>query len=101
MESERLRFKLGIGDRTTLGIFTTGKTDEQQVLQAGEEISMGGDGLDVGTDGKYARNRTAHGQTTDLCRRTFSARAGSRDASERPDNEEVRTWRGIGMLKEI
>jgi hemolysin activation/secretion protein len=50
----RLNGLLGIGDRTTFGIFSTADFKEQQVLQASEEIRVGREGLTLGADFNYA-----------------------------------------------
>ncbi len=71
----RLNGLLGLGDRTTFGIFTTAQVREQQVLQAGEEIRIGSDGLTFGLDGNYAWTHPSLGPTIDLHSRTFSATA--------------------------
>lgn len=71
----RLNGLLGIGDRTTLGVFSTAQTREQTVVQAGEEVRIGGDGLTFSIDGNYAWTRPSLGPTIDLRSRTFSATA--------------------------
>ncbi|CAN5280361.1 POTRA domain-containing protein [soil metagenome] len=50
----RLNGLFGMGDRTTLGIFSTADFKEQQVLQASEEIRVGREGLTLGADFNYA-----------------------------------------------
>ncbi len=47
----------GWGDRTTLGVFSTHDFREQLVLQASEEIRVGGEGLTLGADFSYAWTR--------------------------------------------
>ncbi len=69
----RLNGLLGLGDRTTLGIFTTAQTREQHVLQAGEEVRIGGNGLTFGVNGNYAWTQPSLGPTIDLSSRTFAA----------------------------
>jgi hemolysin activation/secretion protein len=47
----------GLGDRTTLGFFSTADFDEQQVVQAGHSFKLGGDGLTFSGDLSYAWTR--------------------------------------------
>ncbi len=51
----------GLGDRTTLGVFSTHDLREQLVLQAGQEIRVGGEGLTLGADFSYAWTRPTLG----------------------------------------
>lgn len=44
----------GLGDETTLAIYSTANVDEQQVVQAGHEFRIGGEGITVGTNFTYA-----------------------------------------------
>ncbi|ODU21031.1 MAG: hemin transporter [Sphingomonas sp. SCN 67-18] len=44
----------GMGDRTTLGVFTTADFREQQVVQAGHAFRVGKEGLTIGGDFTYA-----------------------------------------------
>ena len=52
----RVRFNglTGLGDETTLSIFSTYDFQEQQVLQAGHEFRVGGEGLRIGGNFTYA-----------------------------------------------
>lgn len=47
----------GLGDRTTLGFFSTADFEEQQVVQAGHSFKIGGDGLTFSGDFSYAWTR--------------------------------------------
>lgn len=47
----------GIGDLTTLSIFSTADLDEQQVVQAAHEFRVGGNGLRLGAGYTYAWTR--------------------------------------------
>lgn len=51
----------GMGDRTTLGVFSTHDFREQQVVQVGQEIRVGGEGLTLGADFSYAWTRPTLG----------------------------------------
>jgi hemolysin activation/secretion protein len=52
----RVRFNglTGLGDETTLSLFSTADLKEQQVLQANHEFRVGGEGLRIGTNFTYA-----------------------------------------------
>jgi hemolysin activation/secretion protein len=50
----RLNGLLGMGDRTTVGFFSTADFKEQQVAQLSEEIRVGREGLTLGADFNYA-----------------------------------------------
>ncbi len=63
----------GLGDRTTLGVFTTADFDEQQVVQASHSFKLGGDGLTMAGDFSYAWTRPSLGPTIDIRARTLSA----------------------------
>lgn len=47
----------GLGDRTTVAVFSTLETDEQQTLQFGHEFKVGSDGLTIAGNFTYARSR--------------------------------------------
>ncbi|MEQ1688790.1 MAG: ShlB/FhaC/HecB family hemolysin secretion/activation protein [Sphingopyxis sp.] len=47
----------GLGDETTLAIYSTADVDEQQVVQGGHEFRLGGEGVTVGTSVTYAWTR--------------------------------------------
>ena len=47
----------GMGDETTLSFYITEDFDEQQVLQAGHEFRIGGEGLKLGVNGTLAWGR--------------------------------------------
>lgn len=47
----------GMGDLTTLSVFSTADLDEQQVVQAAHEFRVGGDGLRLGAGYTYAWTR--------------------------------------------
>lgn len=49
----------GMGDLTTLSVFSTADLDEQQVVQAAHEFRVGGDGLRLGAGYTYAWTRPA------------------------------------------
>ncbi len=62
---------LGLGDRTSLGIYSTAQTREQQVLLASQEILLGREGLKLVGDFTYAWTRPSLGPTVDLKSRTL------------------------------
>ncbi|MEQ1724388.1 MAG: ShlB/FhaC/HecB family hemolysin secretion/activation protein [Sphingopyxis sp.] len=47
----------GLGDETTLAIYSTANVDEQQVVQGGHEFRLGSEGVTVGTSLTYAWTR--------------------------------------------
>src|SRR3546814_8055714 len=47
----------GMGDMTTLSVYTTADTDEQQVLQFAHEFRVGGDGMRLGGSYTHAWTR--------------------------------------------
>ncbi len=47
----------GMADETSFGVYSTLDTDEQQVVQAGHNFRVGGDGLTIGGDFTYAWTR--------------------------------------------
>jgi hemolysin activation/secretion protein len=96
----RLNGLLGLGDRTTLGLFTTAQTREQQVLQAGEEIRIGGNGLTLGIDGNYAWTRPSLGPTIDLRSRTFSATAKLRYPLIRRQSHDLNLTTGLDFINQ-
>lgn len=51
----------GLGDRTSLGVFSTHDFREQLVVQVGQEIRVGGEGLTLGADFSYAWTRPTLG----------------------------------------
>lgn len=96
----RLNGLLGLGDRTTLGVFTTAQTHEQQVLQAGEEIRIGGDGLTFSVEGNYAWTRPSLGPTIDLRSRTFSASATLRYPLVRRQSHDLYLSGGLDFINQ-
>jgi len=44
----------GLGDRTTLALFSTADTDEQQTIQVAHDFRLGGEGLAIGGQLTYA-----------------------------------------------
>jgi len=51
----------GLGDRTTVGLFSTADTSEQQVLQLGHAFKLGREGFGISGDFSYAWTRPALG----------------------------------------
>jgi hemolysin activation/secretion protein len=44
----------GLGDRTTLAVYSSAQTDEQQTIQLGHDFRIGGEGLAIGGQLTYA-----------------------------------------------
>ncbi len=63
---------LGLGDRLSLGFFSTADFDEQQVVQGGYEFRLGGEGLTVASRVTYAWTHPDVG-TLDLASHTLVA----------------------------
>lgn len=66
---------LGLGDRLSLGVFSTADFEEQQVLQAGYDFRLGGEGLTVASRFTYAWTRPDVGPGLDINSRTLVASA--------------------------
>jgi hemolysin activation/secretion protein len=49
----------GLGDETSVGVYSVSDLREQQVVQAGHQFRVGGEGLTVSTDITYAWSRPA------------------------------------------
>ena len=86
----------GLGDRTTLGVFSTADFKEQQTLQLGHDFHVGGEGLDIGGLFTYAwANPTIRPAGTDIKARTL---LGTIEADYPLIRSLARTLRGsIGM----
>lgn len=64
----------GLGDRTTLSVYSTADFREQQVAQLGHEMRIGGEGLRLSANLTYAWTRPDLGAATpDVDARTFFA----------------------------
>lgn len=63
----------GIGDRTSIGVFSTSDFEEQQVVLASQEIRIGREGLTLGADFNYAWSRPTLDPPVDLRSRTLTA----------------------------
>ncbi len=61
----------GIGDRTTIGVFSTHDFREQQVVQAAQEVRVGGEGLTLGAEFSYAWTKPTLGGGIFLASETF------------------------------
>lgn len=63
----------GLGDRTTLSVFSTLEFEEQQVVQAGHSFKIGGEGLTLTADATYAWTKPDLGLGAPLNAETLSA----------------------------
>ncbi|MFD1612208.1 ShlB/FhaC/HecB family hemolysin secretion/activation protein [Sphingomonas tabacisoli] len=63
----------GLGDRTTLSVFSTLDFDEQQVIEGGHSFKIGGEGLTFSGDVSYAWTRPSLTPQLDIKARTLSA----------------------------
>ncbi len=64
---------LGLGDRLSVGVFSTADFREQQVLQTSYDFRLGGEGLTVGTRFTYAWTKPDIGAGLNLRSRTLVA----------------------------
>lgn len=86
----------GLGDRTSLTIFTTSDFGEQQTLQAAHEFRIGGDGLTLGGDVTLSWARPDIGLAgVDLRARTLLATAEARYPFVRRQGFSL--WAGLGF----
>jgi hemolysin activation/secretion protein len=69
----RLNGIFGAGDRTTVGFYSTSNFREQHVLQLGEEVRIGREGLTLAADFTYAWTRPTLGAGLDLRSKTLVA----------------------------
>jgi hemolysin activation/secretion protein len=63
----------GLGDRTTLSVYSTADFDEQQVVEAGHSFKLGGEGLTFTGDFSYAWTRPTLNPPLDIKAETLSA----------------------------
>ncbi|WP_230206858.1 ShlB/FhaC/HecB family hemolysin secretion/activation protein [Novosphingobium sp. Gsoil 351] len=63
----------GLGDATTVSVFSTADFDEQVVLQAGHEFRVGGEGLTIRGDLTYGWTRPSIANNPDIESRTLIA----------------------------
>jgi hemolysin activation/secretion protein len=63
----------GLGDRTSIGLFNTADFKEQHVLQLGEQVRVGREGLTLSGDFVYAWTRPNLGPAIDLRSRALVA----------------------------
>ncbi len=66
---------LGVGDRTTLGFYSTSDFDEQQVAQASEMLNIGSNGLTFAANFTYAWTHPKLGPNLTVRSRTVLANA--------------------------
>ncbi len=86
----------GLGDRTSLALFTTSDLDEQRTLQASHEMRIGGEGLTVGGDFVYSWAKPAIGQPgIELSARTLLATLAARYPFVRRQSENL--WGAVGV----
>lgn len=67
----RINGLFGLGDRTSLGVYSTAQTREQTVLLFGQEFLLGREGLKLIGDFTYAWTEPSLGPTVDLKSRTL------------------------------
>jgi hemolysin activation/secretion protein len=82
----------GLGDRTTLAVYSTADTHEQQTVQVGHDVRIGGEGLTLGGQLTYSWARPDLGDPAiDISSRTLFATV---EASYPFVRRQLRTLRG-------
>lgn len=86
----------GLGDRTSLALFSTAETSEQQTLQVGHEMRLGAEGLTLSGDFTYSWARpTLPGPNLHVRATTLLATAAARYPFVRRQSASV--WGGLGL----
>jgi hemolysin activation/secretion protein len=86
----------GLGDRTSLALFSTAQTHEQQTLQVGHEMRLGAEGLTLSGDFTYSWARPSlPGPNLHVRARTLLATAAARYPFVRRQAASI--WGGIGL----
>jgi hemolysin activation/secretion protein len=91
---------LGIGDRTTLGVYSTAQTSEQQVLIAGQEFRVGREGLVLAGDFTYAWTRPSLDPGTNLKSRTLVGSIEARYPLRRSQSENIFVAGGFDLVNQ-
>jgi hemolysin activation/secretion protein len=90
----------GAGDRTTIGGFTTADFDEQQVLQIGEEVRVGREGLTLMGDFTYAWTHPSLGAGINLRSRTLVASLSARYPLIRRQSKSLYASGGLELINQ-
>jgi hemolysin activation/secretion protein len=86
----------GLGDRTSVALFSTAETHEQQTLQVGHEMRLGAEGLTLSGDFTYSWARpTMPGPNLHVRATTLLATAAARYPLVRRQSASV--WGGLGL----
>jgi hemolysin activation/secretion protein len=89
----------GLGDRTSLAFFTTADVREQQTVQIGHEMRVGGEGLTLGGDFTYSWAEPSIGQPgLHLKARTLLATLSARYPFVRTQAENLWGAAGIDLI---
>jgi hemolysin activation/secretion protein len=91
---------LGIGDRTTVGIYSTAQTREQQVLLLGQEFRIGREGLTIAGDFTYAWTTPSLGPAFDLKSRTLVGSLEARYPLVRRQTRNLRIAGGFDLINQ-
>ncbi|MEA3062850.1 MAG: hypothetical protein QOJ94_2631 [Sphingomonadales bacterium] len=86
----------GLGDRTSVALFSTAETHEQQTLQVGHEMRLGAEGLTLSGDFTYSWARpTLPGPNLHVRATTLLATASARYPFVR--RQAASAWAGLGL----
>lgn len=91
---------LGLGDRTTLGVYSTAQTSEQQVVLAGQEFRVGREGLVLAGDFTYAWTRPSLDAGTNLKSRTLVGSIEARYPLRRSQSENLLIAGGLDLVNQ-
>jgi hemolysin activation/secretion protein len=91
---------LGLGDRTTLGVYSTAQTSEQQVFLAGQEFRVGREGLVLAGDFTYAWTRPSLDPGANLRSQTLVGSIEARYPLRRSQSENVFAAGGFDLVNQ-
>lgn len=91
---------LGAGDRTSIGYFATADFKEQNVLQFGEEVRVGREGLTLAADVVHAWTRPSLGPTVDLRSRTLATSFEARYPLVRRQTRNLNIAGGLDLVNQ-
>jgi hemolysin activation/secretion protein len=90
----------GSGDRTTIGGFSTSDFDEQQVLQLGEDVRVGREGLTISGDFTYAWTHPSLGPGINLRSQTLVAGLSARYPLIRRQSKNLYASAGFDLINQ-
>jgi hemolysin activation/secretion protein len=90
----------GIGDRTSIGVFNTADFNEQHVLQLGEQVRIGREGLTLSADFVHAWTRPDLGPDIDLRSRTLVGSIEARYPLVRRQTRNIHLAGGLDFINQ-